>query len=206
MFMIRLFLKLCKCFQQNKLNSLSDVDIFNEYIENLDISALACPSCGAKDSLSYLSSYSRHLITYHNGKVIDNIITVLRYICNSCKSSGKGGSTHAILPPVIVPYKSYGFSFIIAVLHDHMIKTFTSVKLLCEHYSLPESTFRRILKNFKLHKDLWLGLLESKMQPEEKFISGLKYASYIEKERFIFDFFNRFRISFLQKNVKFGIP
>lgn len=206
MFMIRLFSKLCKCFQQNRLNSLSDVDIFNMYIENINVSELACPSCGAKHSLTYLCSYTRHLIIYHNGKVSDNIINVPRLVCGSCRSSRSRGSTHAILPPVIVPYKSYGFSFLISVLHDYIVKKFTSLQLLCEHYSLPESTFRRILKEFKLHKDLWLGLLESKTQPNQKFISKLKYSPYIENENFISEFFNRFKISFLQQNVKLGIP
>jgi len=110
--MIRLFSKLCKCFGLNKLNSLSDLDIFNTYIENINVSKLTCASCGAKHSLTYLSSYKRHLVIYHDGKVSDNTITIPRFICSSC------GSTHAILPPVIIPYKSYSFSFLISVLHD----------------------------------------------------------------------------------------
>lgn len=198
--MIRLFSKLCKCFEQNKLNSLSDVDIFNMYIKNTNISKLACPSCGAKHSLTYLCNYTRHLVIYHNEKVSDNTITVPRFICSSC------GSTHAILPPVTIPYRSYSFLFIITVLHDYIVKKFPSLQLLCDHYSLPQSTFRRILKEFKLHKDLWLGLLESKTQSDQKFISKLKYSPYIENENFISEFFNRFKISFLQQNVKLGIP
>ena len=132
--MIRLFSKLCKCFHQNKLNSLSDLDIFNIYIENIDVSKLTCSSCCSNHSLTYLSTYTRHLVVYHNGEISDNIVTVPRFICKSC------GCTHAILPSVIVPYISYSFSFLISVLHDYIVKKFKSIELLCEHYSLPIST------------------------------------------------------------------
>ncbi len=198
--MIRLFSKLCKCFQQNKLNSLSDLDIFNTYIESINISKLTCNSCGAKHSLKYLCNYTRHLVIYHNEHVSDNIVIVPRFICKSC------GCTHAILPSVIIPYKSYSFSFLISVLHDYIFKKFHSIQLLLKHYSLPQSTFYRILNNFKLHKKLWLGLLDSYLESNQNFIFKFKSCAYIENENFISKFFNRFKISFLQQNVKLGVP
>jgi len=198
--MIRLFSKLFKCFQQNKLNTLSDLDIFNTYIQNINVSNLTCNKCGTKHSLTYLSKYKRHLVVFHNGKVSDSIVEVPRYICKSC------GRTHAILPPSIIPYRSYSFSFVVSVLHDYIVKKFNSVEILCQNYSLPYSTFKRFLATFYSHKILWLGLLDSYLESNLKFISKFKFFSYVETEYYISEFFNMFQISFLQQNVKLGVP
>lgn len=79
-------------------------------MEAINIDDLICPSCGARHSLSTFASYERHLQTYDNGEVQDNIITISRYICSSC------GHTHAILPPeietfIINFFKQNGLSF-----------------------------------------------------------------------------------------------
>jgi hypothetical protein len=198
--MIRLFYELCKHFSQNKLHKFNDLDVFNTFIANIDTSKLVCSNCGAKHSLVFWANYKRHLLTYHNGKVIDNIVSIPRFKCKSCPT------THAIIPPVLIPYKSYSFSFVVSMIYDYVTKKFKSVEVLSEHYDVSLRTFYRILNNFKLNKKLWLGLLESNVMSVKDFISKIRFYSYKEIERFACEFFSRFKISLFQKNVNFGVP
>ena len=163
--MIRLISKLFKCFKQ--ISFENEMDVFDEYIKSINIDDLACPSCGAKYSMSLFASYKRHFVTYDNDEVHDNIVTIPRYICSSCRH------THALLPSVIVPYLSFSFRFIVSIIHDYLISKFNSVEAMCKHYEIAISTFYRILYKFKEHKKLWLGLLEDKIISNLVFLQNL---------------------------------
>ena len=189
--MIRLFSKLCKHFKQ--ISFENELTIFNGHMKAIDLKALACPFCGTKKSLSKFSSYKRHLVTYENNKVQNNIITISRYICSSCEH------THAILPVVIIPYLSFSFKFTLSIIYDYLLKRFKSVEALCEHYHIAISTFYRIFNKFKEHKKLWLGLLEDKLTSNIFFAHSLKNISFTDVEHFVMNFFNKTNISFLQE-------
>ena len=188
--MIRLFSKLCKCFKQ--ISFENEINIFDEYMEAINIDDLICQSCGARHSLSPFASYERHLVTYDNAEVQDNIITISRYICSSC------GHTHAILPPVIIPYSSFSFKFTLSIVYDYFVGKFNSVESMCNHYGIAISSFYRLLRKFKEHKKLWLGLLEDKLTSSLDFIQNLKLYTFTEIETFIIDFFNQNGLSFFQ--------
>ena len=158
----------------------------------INIEELVCQFCGAKHALTSFASYKRHLVTYDNNEVHDNIIIISRYVCSSC------GHTHAILPSVIVPYMSFSFKFIVSIIHDYLICKFKSVEAMCEHYCIAISTFYRILSKFKEHKKLWLGLLEDKLISKLSFIQTIISRTFIETETFIINFFNRTALSFFQ--------
>lgn len=181
--MIRLFSKLCKCFKE--ISFENEINIFDEYMKKLSPDALICPFCGARHALSAFASYKRHLVTYYNNEVHNNIITISRYICESC------GHTHAILPSVIVPYLSFSFKFIVSIIHDYLICKFNSVEAMCEHYCIAISTFYRILRKFKEHKQLWLGLLEDKLTSNLSFIKSILNNTFKELEDFLIKFFKQ---------------
>lgn len=191
--MIRLFSKLCKCFKQ--ISFENEINIFDEYMESINIEDLVCPSCGAKHVLSSFASYKRHLVTYDNDKAYDHTIVIIRYICSSC------GHTHAILPPVIIPYSSFSFKFVIHIIHDYLVGTFNSVEAMCKHYGIAISSFYRLLKKFKEHKKLWLGLLEDNINSNLDFIQNLKLYTFPEIETFIINFFKQNGLSFFQGKV-----
>lgn len=153
--MIRLFSQLCKCFKQ--ISFEEEIITFNKYVSSVNIEALVCPFCGAKHALSPFASYKRHLVTYNKNTAQDNIIIISRYVCSSCKR------THALLPSVIVPYLSFSFKFTVSLIHDYLVHKYHSVEAMCEHYGIAISTFYRILKTFKEHKQIWLGLLKDKL-------------------------------------------
>lgn len=194
--MIRLFTKICKCFKQ--ISSENEIDIFNDYIESLDIDSLACPSCSAKHALSPFASYERNLVTYDDEKACQHIIIIPRYICSSC------GHTHAILPSVIVPYLSFSFKFIVSIIHDYITKKFNSVETMCSHYTIAISTFYRIFKTFKEHKTLWLGLLEDALISDLTFLQALRSMCLSETEEFIHRFLKQNGISFFQETSRTG--
>lgn len=189
--MIRLYSKICKCFKQ--ISSKNEINIFNDYIESVNIDSLACPSCKAKHALSPFASYNRNFITYDDGKACQHNITIPRYICSSC------GHTHAILPSVIVPYLSFSFKFIVSIICDYMTKRFNSVETMCNHYTIAISTFYRIFKTFKQHKKLWLGLLENNLTPDLTFIQDLRSMLLREIEAFIINFLKQSGMSFFQE-------
>lgn len=189
--MIRLFSKLCKCFKE--ISFENEIDIFDEHMKNLNIDALICPFCGAKHALSSFTSYKRHLVTYYKNEVHNNIITIFRYICASCRH------THAILASVIVPYLSFSFKFIVSIIHDYLICKFNSVEAMCEHYCIAISTFYRILSKFKEHKQLWLGLLDDKLTTSLSFIQNILNNTFKKLEYFLIEFFKQNGSSFFQE-------
>lgn len=188
--MIRLFSKLCKCFKQ--ISFENEINIFDKYIESFNSDDFICPSCGAKHALTPFASYKRHLVTYDNGEVNDNIITIYRYICSSC------GHTHAVLPSMIIPYSSFSFKFVIYIIYDYIVGKFNSVEAMCKHYGIAISSFYRLLKKFKEHKRLWLGLLEDKLTSSLDFTQNLKDYTFAEIETFIINFFRQNGLSFFQ--------
>lgn len=189
--MIRLYSKLCKYFNKNSIQN--DVDIFNKYMKNVNIHNLSCPFCGSKHSLTTFATYERHLVTYHNKKSTDNRIIITRCKCSSC------GHTHAILPTVIVPYMSFSFNFTVSIIYDYLTHNFKSIEAMCNHYGISISTFYRIFKEFKVHKQLWLGILEDKLISNLTFITQLLNSDSLEIETFIINFFNKIGISFFQR-------
>lgn len=188
--MIRLFSQLCKRFKE--ISFKNEITVFDNYVNSLNIDALTCPFCGAKHSLAPFGSYNRHLVTYDNNTAQDNIISIPRYICSSC------GRTHAILPSVIIPYMSFSFNFTISIIHDYLVHKFNSIQGMCEHYGIAISTFYRILKKFKEHKQIWLGLLEDKLISNLSFIQLILNNTFDEMEDFIIQFFKRNGSSFFQ--------
>jgi transposase-like protein len=188
--MIRLFSQLCKCFKQ--ISFKNEIASFDKYVSSVNIELLVCPICGAKHALSPFASYKRHFVTYNNNVAQDNIIIISRYICSSCKR------THALLPSVIVPYMSFSFKFTVYLIHDYLLHIYNSVEAMCEHYGIAISTFYRILKKFKEHKRIWLGLLEDKLISNLSFVQHIINSSFDELEYFIIQFFKQNGSSFFQ--------
>lgn len=97
------------CFN-DKINTFSKININNfslaqEYIQDLMPSCedihCNCPNCKAKSNFSFHGFYVRNISFIREDKIYDFKVTVTRVICNSC------GSTHALLPNFIVPYKIF---------------------------------------------------------------------------------------------------
>ena len=109
--MIICFSEKIKSFQQNNLKTFnfSQEDIQNLMPSLEDISC-CCPNCKAYSNFSFHGAYNRNISFIREGKTFDFTVSVTRVICNSC------GSTHALFPDFIVPYKHFSRdSFLLVV-------------------------------------------------------------------------------------------
>jgi len=196
--MIREFTVFCKL----NLISLSTLQIFEEFLDNFRIEDCVCPICGAKHACSYHDDYERCLISYESRKTVYSPVNVPRGICESC------GHTHAILPEIIIPYRSYSILFILTVLRDYYIRS-SSVQELCNKYQIAISTLYLWKRLFNKHKILWLGLLEDAATPASDFLDFLMDFSKGVLSQGLKHFFLAQDFSFLQgisKTARYASP
>lgn len=113
------------CFNK-KINSFSKINKNNFSLTQQNIQNLMpscedihcnCPKCKAKSNFSYHGSYIRHISLIREEKNYDFQVSVTRVICNSC------GSTHALLPSFIVPYKIFSLDSILYVVQNSMLSS-----------------------------------------------------------------------------------
>lgn len=74
-----------------------------------------CPFCN-NTSYEKHGTYERNIISYNNGKKLENKIKIKRVRCKKCKR------THAIIPIFIVPYKIHNIEYINNVLKERRVK------------------------------------------------------------------------------------
>lgn len=105
------------CFN-NKINTFSKFyknisSLSQEMVQELMPSCsdihCNCPNCNAKAHFSYHGSYTRNISFILEHQSFDFKVSVARVICNSC------GSTHALLPNFIIPYKIFSRESILNV-------------------------------------------------------------------------------------------
>lgn len=178
--MIRLFSVFCK------LNDMkfSDKKWFETALKSAPQAGQQCPYCSAKGCLRAFGHYKRYLVEWDGHGQTTGILSVPRYICDSC------GHTHALLPSCIVPYRSYSLRFLIIVLRAYFIRS-CSVEQICRRYEITVSTLYRWIHLFLRQKELWLGVLEHMAASPVVFIDSIEGA-------LLRDFFLAFRSSFLE--------
>jgi Transposase. len=192
--MIRLFTVFCKQnfkvlpAKQLFLSAMEDYSI-----EKIPFLELPCPRCGAKHpTWDYYDSYKRCLISYQNNSIITDTIDITRIICSSCNG------THAILPEVIIPFRSYSLLFVLAALKDYFTPGIT-VAALCDKYQISATTLYEWKRLFDTHKKLWLGILEDIYQKSLDFLSSVLNTNASDRLK---TFFLNYKISFLQGRRK----
>lgn len=178
--MIRLFSVFCKL---NDIN-FSDKKWFETALKSAPKAGQRCPHCSAKGCLRSFGRYNRYLVEWDGHSQITGILSVPRFICDSC------GHTHAILPSCIVPYRSYSLRFLLIVLRSYFTRS-CSVEQICCRYGITVSMLYRWLHLFLQQKELWLGVLESMAASSAVFIDSIDGP-------LLKDFFLDFRFSFLE--------
>jgi hypothetical protein len=160
--------------------------ILQKSIDSMKPSRLSCPTCNAKHSLERHDKYHRDYIYTQNGKVVTRLVAIPRLICSSCEG------THAYLPSCIIPHSSYSLFFVLAVLRLYYLKCFT-VDKLCEKFMISISTLYHWIKLFRLHKRLWLDVINHAVTSDMIFLSDLE-----NKGSFLKLFFLKTGRSFMQ--------
>ena len=158
---------------------------------SFDPKRATCPVCRSSGNCVTHKTYDRYLVDYHHGKIECSTIHVTVIRCDSC------GHYHAILPDVIIPYKSYSLNFILTVLTLYFSGQQT-VRSLCERFGIEPPTLYRWKSQFLLHRKLWLGILEAQIQSAREFLSLLLEEQ--DYSAFNMAFVRRFTVSFLQSH------
>ena len=184
--MIRLFTALCKSF----LKELSEWQIFSESTDGFSHIGEVCPKCGAKGNLSGYGDYGRGLTSYEGGQIVYRLISVLRYLCASCKA------THALLPDIVVPYSPYSLLFMLAALIAYYERSST-VAEVCSRFGIAVSTIYEWKDRIALHKDLMLGVLISRKQRSHSYILGILSSTDLSDT--LRRFFRKYGFSFMQR-------
>ena len=186
--MIRVFCQLCKI----NFNHCSVLEPFFQTMATMNVNDHPCPKCGAKHPhWEYYDSYERALVEFKCGTVITHEIKPSRFKCQSC------GSTHAILPQVIIPFKSHSLPFVLAVLKDYFIG-FLTVSQICGKYEIASSTLYAWKAAFLRDKAIWLGIAADFLISSEQFLSFLSSPG-----KGLSEFFSLANRSFLQTRSHF---
>lgn len=183
--MIRLFKALCKTINC----CLTDEDIFQKATDDFNHYNEKCPSCGASGQLSPYDCYSRNLVSYYDGKTVLFRVSPVRFKCASC------GTTHALIPDVLIPYSPYSLSFKLAALLAYFERE-TTVVGICNHFDIAVSTLYSWKKLLLKHKELLLGVLASTKVPTLDFLRKMFGTTCLSDQ--LRNFYQRYAFSFLQ--------
>ena len=184
--MIRHFSALCKTIFDN----FSDEAIFNNAKEGFHYYDEKCPNCGAYEKLSPYGGYFRNLVSYKDGMIVESRVSPPRFECNSC------GTTHALLPDILIPYSPYSLRFMLTVLTAYFERN-TTVAAVCERFGIAISTLYSWKERLLEHKELIIGMLESIKESALAFLRSLTGAACISDH--LRSFFHRHAFSFMQR-------
>jgi transposase-like protein len=195
--MIRLFAALCKTLAENIYD---DETIFQEATDGFRHHGEKCPLCGASGKLTGNGKYSRILVSLAGGRPADHRVSPRRFVCASC------GSTHALLPDILIPYSPYSLRFKLTVLaayfekmeaaEDKGAKETPTVMDICERFGIAISTLYEWKKRLLEHKECLLGVLASQKTPALAFLRGLFGSGRLPDA--LRGFFRRHGFSFMQ--------
>jgi len=184
--MVRLFSLLFK-IDLNKLPSASF--LFREAYKQFNPNKVHCPECRTMGRFTVYDGYERNLVSYENGAIEAEMVTVKRTKCLVC------GSAPAVLPDVLVPYKQYSILFILHVLKAYYFRN-ESVAAVCERFCIAIATLYAWKKRYLSHKTLHLGKLEKYVHDRDPHLanpSGVCFTGMLQ------NFYQTYGFSFLQK-------
>jgi len=184
--MITLFTGLCK----TALKKISGEKIFQEESKEYNYYDKSCPGCGANGKLTPYGAYSRNLIDYTDGSLVESRVEPRRFKCGSCQA------THALLPHIVNPYSPYCLRFKLEVLITYYERESTVLQI-SERFGIAVSTLYEWKKLLLDHQELLIILFVEQKKPALEFLQGL-----LESERLsdcLCEFFRRYAFPFLKK-------
>lgn len=152
-------------------------DIYDNYVQDLQLSSLTCPnpSCDSSD-FSFNTTYERYVVYSPDHDPLSLNIVVVK--CNQC------GTYHALLPAFLFPFHSYTYQFVMFTMYYY--------------YCSSDMRFNKskVCRKMNIHRSIlnhWLSLINH--QDVLYFLKD-NISSFISKLRDrtieFFDFLKRF--------------
>ena len=183
--MIRLYEAICKAY----FNELTERQMFQKATDSFSHLKEACPKCGAKGKLSEHGDYGRYLVSFEEGEITVSLVSPDRFYCSSC------GTSHALLPDIIIPYGRYSLLFVLAVLIAYFERAVT-VANICEKFGIAVSTIYDWKERIALHKELMLGALINQKHGMHAYVLWLVGSG--DLSGILRRFFRKYGFSFMQ--------
>ena len=125
------FLQTCKTYDKNIYN--------REYFKTTP-----CPECHAVGRFNMHGSYRRYATYLEGDTIIHKLMEIKRIICVSC------GTTHAVLPGDIIPYKEISLYVLIFILVLFYLKKIPAL-IIADEWSLSFQFIYSIIRAFQRH-------------------------------------------------------
>ena len=173
-----------------KLNQLhfSDQQLFDMAVSGFDPDKCPCPKCKAVGRFKQIRSYKRDMISVSGNERIDTVLSVPRFLCESC------GHSHALLPDILIPFGSYSLRFVLTVLLGYLNRS-CPVAAFCEHWQIAISTLYGWIHLFTEQYNAWCKIMDRILWVCRDAICSVSSAP-----AFPSSFFLRFGFSFLQRH------
>lgn len=168
-------------------NESSDRFLLNRSIKGFRPSRMRCHICGAVGAHRKIRSYTRMMITVVDGERHEEEVLIPVFQCASC------GHTHAILPDVLIPFRSYTLRFILTVLKAYLRRS-GNVRDLCDHWQISTSTLYDWIHLFAGQFSAWRGILYKAIWLSCRALDVIENTP-----AFPSDFYSRLGFSFLQR-------
>ena len=136
------------------LDNHSTKSQYEKFLRSFRPEAERCPFCHARGNCRAYASYDRHIIDYHDGKVVIDLLSITRLLC-SC------GHSHAALVDSIVPYRQYSLPCILYILQTWFSRSMTLEKIQ-EVFGVSHQMLKRWKETYGKHQVLWLGIVRSR--------------------------------------------
>ena len=158
-----------------------------KYKNTLNYGYITCPNCHSSNVIKW-GSYERNVIYFNEqGKIISEVMVLQRIRCKSC------GTTHALLPIGIIPYKQFAEEVVSQVLLEVSVRRIEEVSL---KYYISEEVITRWKKQFRKKHESRLAVLIGKRSIKEIL------QDFIKKEENKREYIKRNKMVFMQ--IKLG--
>jgi len=166
----------------------SGIELFHSVAGQTKIGLAQCPPpCKTHGRMVRHDTYKRYLVDYDKG-VHEYRVEIESAKCTACKK------THAMLPDVIIPYKTYSIIFILIVVKEYF-HTRKAIGI-CEKYGIAVSTLYAWRDRYLVHAALDLGAsVEAALLTSSHWLEN---ARDICRTNAPYDYFGRFGFSFLE--------
>lgn len=153
-----------------------------------------CPKCGAKNKFSYHAYYQRNIAFVINENIENFKVTVVRLICKSC------GSSHALLPNFIVPYKIMSLHSILNIVQN---STLTSVLAISSRINISYQmiyVYLSFFLSFFSNTVILNNYTNFCVNFDKQYF--LEHASCFSEEKFLLDFWEYYKLVFLMTKFR----